>query len=189
MIASNDLSWMLKKAARSELFGFHPKFQKIEVTYLTFADDILVSSDGPSASNAGPVDVFEEFAVILGLNINSTKASLFSAGRDKHETIQASPLLGLAHSELPIWYLGHLLTTKSMTSHDLEPLIDRIRGLMLTWSNKSLSFAGRVQLINLVIMSISNFWSSSPHCQSKAKVSWEEICFPKDERLLGIRRP
>lgn len=49
-----------------------------------------------------------------------------------------------------IWNFAHSLfrhmplTTNSLTSHDYEPLIDNTRGIMLCWSKKSLSFAGRL---------------------------------------------
>lgn len=86
---------------------------------------------------------------------------------------------------LPIRYLGLPLTTKSMTRNDYEPLIDRIRTRLLFWTSKSLSYAGRLQLIKSVITSITNF---SPNNLSKAKVSWEELCSPRKEGGLGIRR-
>lgn len=35
----------------------------------------------------------------------------------------------------------------------------------------------------------SNFlWSGSPNHSHKAKVSWDEICYPKEEGGLGIRK-
>lgn len=81
---------------------------------------------------------------------------------------------------------------------------------MLCWSTKALSYAGRLQHIKTVVASIVNFWSSvfilparcldtiesmcsnflwsgSPNPSHKAKVSWEEVCYPK-EGGLGIRK-
>lgn len=108
-------------------------------------------------------------------------------------------------------YLGLPLTTKSMTRQDYEPLLDKVRTRMLSWSNKYLSFAGRLQLIKSVIMSITNFWcsvfrlpqcclneieslcnaflwSGNPNIHTKSKVAWDDVCLPKEEGGLGIRR-
>lgn len=95
----------------------------------------------------------------------------------------------------------HLPQT-SMTRHDYKSLINKIR---------SACFPGllRVSLMRdgcslLIQMSISKFWcsifrlsqrcldeieslysaflwSGSPNNQNKAKVSWEELCYPKEE--------
>ena len=82
---------------------------------------------------------------------------------------------------------------------------------MLSWSNRALSFAGRLQLIKSVISNTVNFWSSafilhakcldttermcstflwsgSPTQTHKAKVSWEDLYFPKEEGGLEIRK-
>ncbi|KAL1204360.1 hypothetical protein V5N11_034615 [Cardamine amara subsp. amara] len=122
---------MLNKAAREGRFGFHPKCCAVGVTHLSFADEILVFSDGKPDSVLGIVDVFKEFAVISGLNINVAKSSLFLVRNGKAEPIQEASELGLAHSKLPICYLGLPLTMNSMT------LIDRIRSCMLSWNTKA----------------------------------------------------
>ena len=123
----------------------------------------------------------------------------------------AAAACGLTVSALPIKYLGLPLTTKTMSRSDYEPLIAKIRARFLSWTSKALAFAGRLQLINSVIASITNFWcsafslpqgcideiesmcsaflwSGSPNISSKSKVAWEEVCKPKDEGGLGIRR-
>ena len=114
-------------------------------------------------------------------------------------------------SALPFRYLGLPITLRAWTKLDYEPLIDRIYNRFLAWSHRSLSFAGRLQLIKSVISSIINFWctvfilpmaymdeieslcsaflwSGSPNVHQKAKVSLKDLCLPKCEGGLGIRK-
>ena len=99
----------------------------------------------------------------------------------------------------------------SMTRLDYEPLIDQICTRLLSWASRTLSYAGRLQLVKTVIGSITNFWCSVfqlPQCclvtiegmcgaflwsgslntHTKTKVAWEEVCKPKEEGGLGICR-
>ncbi|KAF5805415.1 putative reverse transcriptase zinc-binding domain-containing protein [Helianthus annuus] len=79
-----------------------------------------------------------------------------------------------------------------------------------SWLNKSLSFAGRLQLINSVLSSMHIYWASvfiiparvihdlekfmrrflwnaGSQGRAKAKVAWSDVCLPKTEGGLGIR--
>lgn len=143
--------------------------------------------------------------------INVSKSTLFVASREKQALESEAVELGLSVSMLPMRYLGLPLTTKKMTKVDYEPLVDKIRTRLMSWTCRHLSYAGRLQLINSVIMSISNFWcsafrlpktcfeeiesmckkfiwSGSPNGQNIANIAWKEICIPKGEGDLEIRR-
>lgn len=207
----NVLSHRLNKAATENKFGFHPWGKKVNLTHLRFADEIIIFTDGQGDSITGIANVLKEFEWESGLAINMMKSALFMAGKTNHELQEKASMLGLPIEQLPIRYLGLPLTTKSMMKTDYEPIVDRIRNSLIMWSSKTLSYAGRLQLINSVIASIANFWSSafrlpkrcfetiekmcnaflwsgSPHTSSKAKVAWEDLCVPKREGGLGIQR-
>ena len=81
------------------------------------------------------------------------KSTVFAAGRGKQVLEAAAGAAGLSVSALPIKYLGLPLTTRTMTHNDYEPLLVKIRNMLLSWTSKALSFAGRLQLINSVIAS------------------------------------
>ncbi|KAG7571789.1 Endonuclease/exonuclease/phosphatase superfamily [Arabidopsis suecica] len=202
---------LVPKAAREKCIGVHPKCKALNMSHLSFADDIMVFTDGSLQSLHGVLAVFDEFARMSGLNINVSKSSLFAAGRGKQHLENEAVNVGLAVCELPVRYLGLPLTTKAMTKLDYEPLLEKIQKRLSHWTNRHLSFAGRVQLIKSVIASITNFWSSvfclpkrcfkeiegmcssflwsgSPNNHSKSKVAWEDLCVPKNEGGLGIRR-
>ena len=210
VIVSNVLSKLLNKAMLEGRIGFHPQCKEVNLSHLSFADDIMIT-DGTPESLHGTLQVFDDFATMSGLRINVAKSTVFSAGRGKQVVDGAAAASGLSISALPIKYLGLPLTTKIMTRSDYEPLITKIRNRLLSWSSKTLSYAGRLVLIKSVIASITNFWcaafclpqgcideiesmcsaflwSGSPNITTRAKVSWEEVCCPYDEGGLGIRR-
>ena len=153
----------------------------------------------------------DQFATISELRINAAKYSIFASGLGVTPLIQEAESIGIKVGSLPVRYLGMPLTTKTLTKQDYESLIDKVRGRMLSWRNKCLSYAGRLQLIKSVISSIVNFWSQafilpkacldeiesmcsaflwsgSPNQSHKAEVSWEEVCIPREEGGLGIRK-
>ena len=171
----------------------------------------LIFTNGDPASLRGIFATLDEFAAISGLIINPAKSLIFMAGRITQAFQAEVNRLGIPVDILPVRYLGLPLTTKSMSRADYEPLIDKIRSRFLSWSSGALSYAGHLQLINSVIVSITNFWcsvfrlpkccletiesmcsaffwSGSPHTNTKAKVAWLDICKPKQEGNLGIRR-
>lgn len=161
VILSNVLSKLLNKAAVAGEFQYHPHCQGVELTHLSFADDIVVFIDGSVDSLRGVMEVISDFAAMSGLHINASKSTIFTAGPALDTLLEEATAMGISAGTLPVCYLGLPLTTKSLTPIDYEPLIDKVRCKMLTWSNRSLSFAGRLQLINSVIMSTVNFWSSA----------------------------
>lgn len=53
VIVNNALSGMLNQAAADGLFDYHPQCQQVQLTHLTFADDIIVFTDGSVRSLRG----------------------------------------------------------------------------------------------------------------------------------------
>ena len=97
-----------------------------------------------------------------------------------------------------------------MTTTDYSPLLEMVRSKISSWTARFLSYAGRLALINYVIVSMVNFWMSAYRlpvgcireierlCSAflwsrpdlnpkKAKLAWTSICQPKREGRLGIK--
>ena len=68
---------------------------------------------------------------MYGLHINASKSSIYASGSDVSSLVATTEALHVGVGTLPIRYLGMPLTTKSLTNHDYEPLIDKIRNRML----------------------------------------------------------
>ena len=201
---------MLEKAAERKHIGYHPCCQNIMLTHLCFADDLIVFTDGSKRSIEGVLRIFEEFAEASGLKISLEKSTLYIAGTTSNEAEDILRDFPLVSGQLPVRYLGLPLLTKRMTVHEYLPLVERVRKRMKSWTGRFLSHGGRLQLIKSVITSLTNFWMqafrlpssclndieklcsaflwSGPDLEtSKAKVSWKDVCLPKQEGGLGLR--
>lgn len=93
---------------------------------------------------------------------------------------------------------------------DCEVLIDKMTSRIKTWSSRSLSYAGRVQLVNSVLIHIHSYWSTifilpkvvlkkviaicrnyiwdgKVHTNKVPLVAWDIVCRPKHKVGLGVR--
>ena len=128
---NNLLSKLLNKAVVNRSIGCHPMCSVVNLTHLSFADDIVVFTDGSPASLNGILAVFQEFARMSRLRITMAKSTVFAAGRGKLVLEAAAGAAGLSVSALPI-YLGLPLTTKTMIHNDYEPLLVKIQNRLLS---------------------------------------------------------
>ncbi|KAL9830379.1 putative RNA-directed DNA polymerase [Arabidopsis thaliana] len=204
------LSKMLDRAAEEKKFGYHPRCRNFGLTHLSFADDIMVLSDGKVRSVEGIVAVFDAFAKCSGLRISIAKSTLYLAGIPRTSPLHQATRFPFEVGKLPVRYLGLPLVTKRLSKADYTPLIEQIRRRIESWTARFLSFAGRLNLISSVLWSVCNFWmaayrlptecireiekscsaflwSGATMSSHNAKISWESVCKPKREGGLGLR--
>lgn len=107
-------------------------------------------------------------------------------------------------------YLGVPLITSKLNYAYCVPLLEKVDNRIRSWEHKTLSFAGRLQLVISILCSLQVYWASYIFLPKKitkdieqkfqrflwsgkvsgsyfAEVSWREVCCPKDERDLGIK--
>ncbi|GAV93028.1 zf-RVT domain-containing protein, partial [Cephalotus follicularis] len=111
---------------------------------------------------------------------------------------------------LPVKYLGLPLITSRLTKRDCTPLIESILARVNGWTTRSLSYAGRLQLIKSTLASMQVFWCSTflllataiKDCErilrkflwgcsgttsKRSLVKWTKVCLPRQEGGLGIK--
>ncbi|KAG7600321.1 Reverse transcriptase zinc-binding domain [Arabidopsis suecica] len=210
VLSMEVFSKLLLSRFSSGFIFYHPKASDLKISHLMFADDVMIFFDGGSTSLHGINETLDDFAGWSGLNMNRDKTELFLAGVNEVETSTIAHY-GFSQASLPIRYLGLPLMCRKLKISEYAPLVEKVKKRFSSWAVKSLSFAGRLQLIasvitGLVVFWISTFklpkgcireieslcsrflWSGGIENHHKAKVSWSTVCLPRSEGGLGLRR-
>ncbi|KAL9280732.1 putative RNA-directed DNA polymerase [Arabidopsis thaliana] len=196
VISMDVQSKMLDKAVGARQFGYHPKCRAIGLTHLSFADDLMILSDGKVRSIDGIVKVLDEFAKWSGLKISMEKSTMYLAGVQASVYQEIVQKFSFDVGKLPVRYLGLPLVSKRLTASDCLPLIEQLRKKIEAWTSRFLSFDGRLNLISSTLWSICNFWMAAfrlPRACIReidklcSTFLWSAICKPKKEGGLGLR--
>ncbi|XP_013589283.1 PREDICTED: uncharacterized protein LOC106297625 [Brassica oleracea var. oleracea] len=205
------LTRLLEEAVDAGLIRLHPMCQEPRITHLLFADDLLIFSDGSRHSLTGIKKVLSDFKALTGLDMNAAKSEIFFGGYTEIQSSVLSDIAGVKLGTFPTRYLGLPLNPSRVSYATLQPFLERITSKMHSWTVKNLSFAGKVRMVASVIYGMVNFWSSvfalpkrfyekvdSLCCAflwknrtssaAGTRVSWSDICKPKKEGGLGLRR-
>ena len=102
--------------------------------------------------------MLEKFYELAGFWLNVSKSELFVVGLSVDQQTELSELIGFRRGVLPVRYLGLPLVTRKLSEKDCVVLIEKIRAKLGQWSKRLLSYAGRLQLIRVVLFNMVNFW-------------------------------
>ncbi|KAL9683788.1 hypothetical protein QQ045_021213 [Rhodiola kirilowii] len=109
-IAMECPSSMLQRLNRIEGFYFHPKCNRIKLSHIMFADDLILFSSGrPSAINA-----------------IKEKSRLFAGGINAGKVSWVEEVIGTKASPMPVRYLGLPLMSRRLSGKDCDSLIEKI---------------------------------------------------------------
>ena len=192
-------------------FKFHWRCKELSLTHLLFADDVLLFSRGDSPSITHLMDSLVKFGDLSGLNASLLKSSSFFCNCPPDLISWFDNAYSMPRGQLPVKFLGVPLISSKLSVNDCVPLVDRITSKILSWTSLLLSYMGRLRLIEVVLHSVQNFWTRHfvlPKCIHKliqqiltrflwkgditavggAKVSWANLCLPKEEGGLGLKK-
>ncbi|GAB2248951.1 hypothetical protein Droror1_Dr00012310 [Drosera rotundifolia] len=89
-------------------FSFHPKCKRLNISYVCFADDLMVLCKSNFSSSMVVKRALDEFHQVSCLRANSMKSSLFFGGLDDSEALYLSRVAGFSYQKLPINIWGFL---------------------------------------------------------------------------------
>ncbi|KAK3218488.1 hypothetical protein Dsin_012458 [Dipteronia sinensis] len=145
---------LTKRIADSPSFKFHWKCDKIKLSHLCFADDLIMLCHGSPSSALVLKAALHEFSLPSGLLANQAKSNIFTSGLSSTTNQQLINLFGYTVGSLPIHYLGIPIISTKLCLCDCSPLVDKVLGRLTSWLNRGLSYAGRLQLIISVLSSL-----------------------------------
>ncbi|OIS97554.1 hypothetical protein A4A49_07321 [Nicotiana attenuata] len=102
-----------------------------------------------------------------GLSINTGKSNMFSANMPKQVLENICEATGYQKGNLPFRYLGIPISAKKLSIMDCEVLVDKMTARIKTWRSRNLSYAGRVQLINSVVLQRTDNSMIEPNIDAK----------------------
>nr|GEV03215.1 hypothetical protein [Tanacetum cinerariifolium] len=174
---------LYRRVREASSFTYHRFCSELELTNLCFADDLFLFAHGDVNSVKVIKEALDEFKDASGLNPRSSPGEV--------------PWCSFVLSRLIF--------------RGCKELIEKVQNRVNDWKNKSLSIAGRLQLIQYVLGSLHVFWASvfmlptrvlldieqimhgflwcqGSMSRGKAKVAWEVMCLPKQEGGLSVHR-
>ncbi|KAL9661428.1 hypothetical protein QQ045_026252 [Rhodiola kirilowii] len=101
-IAMECLSRMLQRLNKADGFYHHPKCHRIKLSYIMFADDLIVFSSGRQSAISDIKRVVSQFLKCSGLAINFQKSHLFLGGMTAVKVEWVEEVMGTRASPLPV---------------------------------------------------------------------------------------
>ncbi|KAG6491492.1 hypothetical protein ZIOFF_052843 [Zingiber officinale] len=185
----------------------------MRVSHLAYADDVVIFLNGSLDCVRRGKGFLDRYETQTGQAINAGKSSFFpSRCISDRRRQQIAAVTGFGLGERPMLYLGVPIISGNKRTVHFAPLLAKIQRKFQGWNLSRLSHGGRLTLIQSVLSSLpvyllqviqppleilkklegvfaSFFWSSVGHDRKVHWVAWRDICRPKQEGGLGIRRP
>nr|XP_009600178.1 uncharacterized protein LOC104095699 [Nicotiana tomentosiformis] len=175
------LSRTLKKMSELPDFTYHPMCKDLKLTHLIFADGLMILCKGDIKFIARVMEAISHFS-----------------------------RTGFTIGTLPIKYLRMPLSFKKWSKMECHELMGKITNGVRNAYSRCLSYAGRLQIINVVLFSIYNFWEavfilpqsvlkemdkicrdylwgSTEDHRKLTLVAWDRVCTPKKYGGLNIK--
>ncbi|XP_074278588.1 uncharacterized protein LOC141602180 [Silene latifolia] len=155
------LSRILRQIHKQPQVSYHPKCGPVRLNHLIFADDLMLFVRGDIPSVAAVTHALDMFASMSGLYANPEKTNIYMGGVQdviKQGILQAT---GFKEGDFPFRYLGVPLNDGKLNKSMFADLLNRVQKALQHWSTHKLSYAGKISLLNSVILGMEQYWCST----------------------------
>ncbi|GJZ36316.1 hypothetical protein Tco_0582507 [Tanacetum coccineum] len=141
------LTLILKRRVRlSDTFRFHNHCEELQIINVYFANDLFIFARGDVESVGVIMDSLDEFKRSSGLVPSIPKSTSYFCNVLSHVKLDILNIMPFSERELPVKYLGVPLISSRLLNKDCKIVVEKAKNRIGDWKNKSLSFAGRLQL-------------------------------------------
>lgn len=185
--------------------------KEVVVSHLQYADDSIFFGEAKKENLVVLKSVLRSFELLSGLKINYKKICLMGVGVEGFVLENWANALNCSVGEIPFVYLGLPIGAKSGDRKIWRKAIERIENRLAAWENHFLSFADRLVLLKVVLISLSihylSFFKAPSFVLTRLKqiqihflwggslggkkkitwVKWEVICKLKEQGGLGVK--
>ncbi|GJV00077.1 hypothetical protein Tco_1329347 [Tanacetum coccineum] len=155
------LTLILKKRVRlSDNFRYHKHCEELKIINVCFADDLFIFACGDVESARVIMKSLDEFKNVSGLVPSIPKSTVFFCNVRQNVKNAIISIMPFSEGQLLINYLGAPLISSRLLNRDCKVLVEKAQNRIRDWKNKSLSFAGRLQLCKSVLSSMQVYWAS-----------------------------
>ncbi|KAL2250043.1 UNVERIFIED_CONTAM: hypothetical protein Sindi_2478000 [Sesamum indicum] len=181
LLSMKYFSRFIKRKLSNPDFNFLSKCDKLKITHLLFADDLMLFFQGDLPSFHILMECLQEFRDISGLDVNTSKLCIFTSGVQNNELDGILARIEFARGEMPVRYLAFPLWHNSFQSPTTHRLSTRypiaFQRERLSPFNLRANWNFLVAIVEKIHPLCKNFLRNS----RRAPVAWEEICHPKEE--------
>ncbi|KAA3483125.1 reverse transcriptase [Gossypium australe] len=149
VVTLNVLSKLLKVAIKHGVFKYHPKCLRLQLSHLSFANDLLVFVKSNVNSVVGIWCILKESYRFSSVQLNASKSELFVVGVSMEKLEIMKSITSFNIVKLLVRYLRVPVVSRKMSNSNYEPLIENILAKVNGWSTRHLTYVGRLQLIEV----------------------------------------
>lgn len=126
VICMEYLSRILRYVRGHHSFSYHSRYEHLNLTHLSFADDLMLFCKGDSSSVCLMMRGIESFSLTSGLVTNKEKSTVYFGNVKDYVKGQIMQVSGFYEGKLPFRYLGISISTKRISTAECEILVDKI---------------------------------------------------------------